>query len=204
VADRARAPDPLAGVVGATPLDPDEADGLLPPHIATQEALNAWENANIARARRWALGRRRDTSGILTLPFVEELHRRMFDRTWRWAGRYRATEKNIGLPVSMLRVGLRDALDDARVWLDGSAFAPAEAAARLHHRLVLVHPWPNGNGRWARLVADTLLRALDAPPFTWGSRASGVAHASARIAYLDALRAADRGDFAPLLSFVRS
>jgi fido (protein-threonine AMPylation protein) len=166
-----------AGPPGSTPLDPDEAEGLLPAHITTQGELNAWEQLNIARADAWAMSRRRRrATTVLTSNFAVELHRRMFDETWRWAGTYRRTGKNIGVPASEVRIALRER--------------------------VLGHPWPNGNGRWSRLMADTLLHGERQPRFSWGG-GDLVCATSARADYLAALRAADQGDFAPLLGFVR-
>ncbi|MEO8620656.1 MAG: mobile mystery protein B [bacterium] len=188
---------------GATLLDPDEAEGLLPSHVTTQAQLNAWEQLNIARADTWAISRRRRRAGVvLTSGFAEELHRRMFDETWGWAGAYRRTGKNIGIPPSQVRVALRERLADASYWLSAQVYDVDEIAARLHYQLVLVHPWPNGNGRWARLMADTLLHAERRPRFSWGA-ADLVRATHARADYLSALRAADSGDYAPLVAFVR-
>lgn len=191
------------GPPGSTPLDPDEVEGLLPSHVATQGELDAWEQLNIARADTWAMSRRRRrATTVLTSDFAQELHHRMFDRTWAWAGTYRRTGKNIGLPASQVRVALRERLEDAAVWIERQVHEIDEIAARLHYHLVLVHPWPNGNGRWARLMADALLHAERQPRFSWGG--GDLARATnARTDYLAALRAADRGDFSPLLAFVR-
>ena len=38
---------------GATLIDPDEAEGLMPTHITTQNQLNEWEQSNILEAERW-------------------------------------------------------------------------------------------------------------------------------------------------------
>ena len=125
---------------GATPLDPNEIDGLLPSHITTQEQLNEWEQANIARAHRWlASARKRD---FLSERFVRELHRRMFDQTWRWAGTFRKTEKNLGVAPAQIAPQLRDLLDDARYWLEHDTYSSDEAAVRFHHRLVSIHRLP--------------------------------------------------------------
>lgn len=84
------------------------------------------------------------------------------------------------------------------------ALAPDELAARFHHALVWIHPFPNGNGRHARMMADALLQQLGRPAFSWGSGANLVSASAVRARYLAALRAADRNDFADLVAFVRS
>ncbi|MBI2311604.1 MAG: hypothetical protein HYU77_03775 [Betaproteobacteria bacterium] len=72
---------------GATPLDPDESAGLIPLHIVTQEQLNAWEQQNILDAREWVFARKRKE--VLSQSFLRELHKRMFGKTWKWAGHIR-------------------------------------------------------------------------------------------------------------------
>lgn len=187
---------------GATPLDPDESAGLLPGHIATREQLDEWEAENILEGQRWAAGaaKRRD---ILDDAFLRELHRRMFGRTWKWAGTYRSTEKNIGVAPARIAEEARQLLENTRAQIAAEVAPIDEVAARFHHRLVWIHPFANGNGRHARLLTDLLLAANGAEPFTWGR--GDLEHAGeARARYLAALRAADARDFAPLLAFVRS
>lgn len=187
---------------GATPLDPDESAGLVPGHIATREQLDEWEAENILAGERWAAGaaKRRE---ILDDAFLRELHRQMFERTWKWAGSYHASEKNIGIAPERVAEEVRKLLEDTKARLAGKVAPTDEVAARFHHRLVSIHPFPNGNGRHARLLTDLLLAANDAEPFTWGR--GDLEHAGeARERYLAALRAADARDFAPLLAFVRS
>jgi fido (protein-threonine AMPylation protein) len=76
-----------------------------------------------------------------------------------------------------------------------------EAAVRMHYRLVMVHPWVNGNGRHARLLADVIIGAQGATPLTWGARQDLANPGSARSSYLEAIRAADQGEFTRLIRF---
>jgi len=185
---------------GATPLDPDELASLLPRHITTQGELNEWEQLNIVEGEAWARRQRRD---LLSETFLRQLHRQMFGKTWRWAGEFRKSDKNIG--VDWLRIGieLRQLLDDVRYQVEHASLPPDEIAVRLHHRLVAIHPFANGNGRHARLLADLLVVRLGRPRFTWGSR-NLVDAGATRQAYIAALQAADARDYAPLLAFARS
>jgi len=187
---------------GATPPDPDEASALVPTHITTQGELNEWEQQNILEAGAW-LRRAARRHEVLSEKFARELHKRMFRRTWKWAGTFRRSDKNIGVDWRQIEVQLHDLLGDVKYQIEHATYPLDEIAARFHHRLVSIHPFPNGNGRHARMMADTLLTKQGAVPFTWG-RADLMAEGAARQAYLNALRAADAGDFAPLLAFVRS
>jgi Fic-DOC domain mobile mystery protein B len=186
---------------GATPLDPNDVDGLLPSHITTQEQLNEWEQANIGRAITW-LASARDRE-VLGEGFVRELHRRMFNETWRWAGKFRATERNIGVAPEQIAPKLRNLLDDTHHWLQNGTYPIDETAARFHHRLVSIHCFANGNGRHARLMTDVMLTSRNAQPFSWG-RADLVHAGAARDRYLAALRSADAHDYTQLLAFCRS
>ena len=186
---------------GTTPLDPDEAAALIPRHIATREQLDEWEAENILAAERWLAARRR--KDVLDDGFLRDLHRRMFDRTWKWAGAYRPSEKNIGVPPERIAVDVRNLVRDTRVQIEQRVAPLDEIAARFHHRLVSIHPFVNGNGRHARLATDLLLATNGAPEFAWG-RGDLVHEGDVRQRYLAALQAADRGDYVPLLGFVRS
>ena len=184
----------------ATPLTPQERKELIPTHITLRSELNELEQQNIAAAARWAFGRRHVPTRE---SFLKSLHRRMFMRVWRWAGEYRTTERNLGVKPHMVEVSLHDVLDDVRYWVEHTTYRPDELAARFHHRLVSVHPFPNGNGRWSRLAADVLITRLDRRRFSWGGADLQKA-GTARAVYLAALQAADNHDLGPFVTFARS
>ncbi|MBA2707487.1 MAG: mobile mystery protein B [Gemmatimonadaceae bacterium] len=185
----------------ATPIDPEEAAELIPSHIATIDQLNQWEAADILNATEWAL--RRKQSNVPSEGFVRRLHQRMFHQTWKWAGHYRATEKDLGSPPSLISTHVRDACGNAAYWLQHKVFPPTELAVRFHHRMVVVHPFPNGNGRHARLLADVVLASLDEPELTWG-RTNLQQAGTAREDYIRALKLADKGDFQSLIELARA
>jgi Fic-DOC domain mobile mystery protein B len=187
---------------GNTPLSPEEQDDLIP-DLVTKEELNEWERQNILEAYEWAFDRRNlHRHDSFTESYVRELHRRMFDQTWKWAGRYRTSEKNIGI-VHQIREALAALLGDARFWVEHATFESDELAIRFHHRLVLINPFANGDGRHAQLMADVFLVRQGRPVFTWGG-ADIVRAGDFRRGYIDALRAADKNDIQPLLVFARS
>ena len=187
----------------ATPLDPDEAQGLIPSHIATRDQLNEWEQQNIVEGERWAFGRKH--RNLLSLEFVKQLHRHMFGKTWKWAGKFRTTEKNIGVDPTQISVQVQELLRDVQTQFEKRAYPLDEIPARFHHRLVWIHPFPNGNGRISRTMSDMLLVSHGAELFPWGGQSIDLVDArKVRDRYLKALRSADRGDYRALLEFVRS
>lgn len=152
---------------GATPLDPNEVEGLIPTHITTKAELDRWEQDNINEALAWI--EKRKPKDILNESFIKSLHRRMFCNVWKWAGKFRQSDKSIGVPWHRISIDLKLLCDDAKYWIEHQTFSEDEIAARFHHRLVFIHLFPNGNGRHARLIADILLEyVFNKPPFTWG------------------------------------
>lgn len=189
---------------GQTPLTPEEKLQLRP-SLSTRAQLNEIERLNIHAARLWAMrkaGLRR--TDLLTDAFARELHRRMFNQVWKWAGKYRTSDRNLGWEWPRIPEGMRALLDDARYWDEHATYSPAEIAVRLHHRMVVIHPWPNGNGRHARLLADILVAARGVPALTWGASLDLAQPGLARRQYIAALQAADQGNYAPLLAFATS
>jgi Fic-DOC domain mobile mystery protein B len=188
---------------GATPLDPDEAAGLIPIHITTQGDLNAWEQLNILQGDRWAA--RQNKRELLDEGFVRDLHRHMFNKTWLWAGTFRNSNKNIGVDWTQVSVKLRELLDNTRYQIDREVFDADEIAVRFHHQLVWVHAFSNGNGRHARLMSDLIVMRLGRPRLSWGSGSSTIHSAGQlREQYIAGLRAADQGHIGELLAFARS
>jgi len=183
-----------------TPLTPEEREQLIPTYIALRHELNEAEQVNIAAALRWARARRRN---VLDPAFLNELHRRMFGDVWKWAGKTGATGRNIGVEAYRIETDVRQLVDDAGYWIAHATYPPDEICMRFSHRLVAIHPFPNGNGRLSRLAADLLARQLGQVPFSWG-RASLIDAGETRARYISALRAVDNHDIAPLLAFARS
>jgi Fic-DOC domain mobile mystery protein B len=184
----------------ATPLTPEETRDLIPGHIAYRRELNEAEQENIARAQDWALRRKRD---LLTEKFIRELHRRMLGDVWRWAGRFRRSERNLGIAFYEIPIAIRQLLDDVHAWIEFNTYSADEIAVRFHHRLVQIHPFANGNGRHARLISDLLIMSMGRERFSWG-RQSLRDEGAVRQTYIAALRAADNHDIGPLLAFSRS
>jgi Fic-DOC domain mobile mystery protein B len=187
---------------GATPIDPNESKGLLLTHITTQGELNRWEQDNIVEALAWI--EKTKPANILNDRFIKLLHKKMFGNVWKWAGQFRRSDKNIGISWYQVPIYLNYLYDDVPVWIQAQKESPEKLAVRFHHRLVWIHPFPNGNGRHARLMADIFLEnVLHGAPFTWGAQ-DLTNPGEGRSRYIKALQAADNGNFVPLLEFAKS
>jgi Fic-DOC domain mobile mystery protein B len=187
----------------ATPLEPAEREGLIPSWVTQRSELNEVEQDNILKGDAWAKGiRGLNNKTILSIAFVRELHKRMFGEVWAWAGNFRTTERNIGINAYRIPQEISAALNDVGYWLEHNTYKSDEIAVRLNHRLVAIHPFPNGNGRHARLMADLLIKLLGGETFSWGG-ASIHTTGDLRAQYVSALKAADAHDITPLLVFAR-
>lgn len=188
---------------GATPIDADEAEGLIP-NLTTQKELNAWEQTNIADAALEHYGKKYTFAKILDYIFLKQLHKNMFSKTWKWAGEYRKTEKNfVSSAPEKIAIDLNKLIGDVLYWISNQTYLPDEICSRFHHRLVAIHLFPNGNGRHARFAADLLSESFGNEPFSWGSSDLYIA-GEARTKYLESLREADNNNYEPLIKFVRS
>lgn len=195
----------MSGIIGepdgATPLDPDDLEGVKFKHIKTRGELDELEQVNIQSGLQW-LSRIR-IKDVLSEEFIRTLHKRMFGDVWSWAGTFRSTEKNVGIDPIQIGEQLRMLLDDARYWAEHETYPRLEAAARFHHRIVQIHCFPNGNGRHARIATDAYLQERFAhPPIDWAGGFDLMQSNERRDEYIAALMAADAGDYEPLLSFV--
>lgn len=185
---------------GQTPIDEEEKRGLKIKSISTMGELDEFEQQNIEEAVEWMHKQTFTVDRVLDISFIQAVHRRMFNNVWKWAGQFRATDKNLGVPFYKIRQDLITLIEDCQYWIEHKTFPPEEIAVRFKHRLVSIHLFPNGNGRHSRLMGDILLKALDdKQSFSWGSKS--LRRGEDRKAYLNALHKADDGDITSLLTF---
>ena len=182
----------------STPLTPEEKNGLKLKWITLRSELNETEARNIAQAQLWlASNKKKD---VCSDTFLRKLHKKMFCDVWIWAGEYRTTERNIGVAPYQIPMKLMQLFDDLNFWIDNKTYSNHEIAVRLHHKLVQIHPFPNGNGRVSRLMADLVLRKLEGKTLYWGdTNLVDVSEVCRK--YIDALRKADAGDYTDLFNF---
>ena len=192
---------------GATPLAEAELNGLRLP-LLTRAELNLAEAQNIGRAVSWLFSHRRlRPESVTREAWLKNLHRRMYGEVWTWAGQYRTTDRNRGVPYWRIRVDMHNLEADVHSWLADTTsgrYGDDECALRFGYRLVAIHPFPNGNGRWSRLASDALVLALGRPRFSWG-RDSLAEPSALRRNYVAALQTADTDrDIGALIEFARS
>lgn len=191
---------------GQTPLDEEEKEGLKILTITTKGELDEFEQKNIEQAVLWTIGKKISADQLLSEQFLQSLHKRMFDEVWKWAGKFRKTEKNIGIDSWKIQTELRQLLNDTLFWVEHKSFSEDEIAIRFKHKLVSIHCFPNGNGRHSRLMADLIAEKIfNQKPFAWAQSHSILSQESdSRSIYLMALKKADKGEVTNLINFARS
>lgn len=189
---------------GQTPLDEDEKEGLKIKTITTQGDLDEFEQLNIEKAVEWTIHANLKPNKILTEKFVKDLHKRMYGDVWKWAGEFRRTEKNIGIPWIQIGVELKNLLDDTKYWIDKNTYSPEEIAVRFKHRIVSIHCFPNGNGRHSRMIADIIMESIFKKEiFTW-HQSNMVKADETRKEYMKSLKEAENGNINPLIEFAKN
>ncbi|MEY2595312.1 MAG: hypothetical protein RI965_584 [Bacteroidota bacterium] len=187
-----------------TPLSEEEREGLKLTFISSKKELNEFEQQNIEEAMLWLVRKSLSANNILTQKFICKLHERMFYNVWSWAGKFRTTDKNIGIHHKEINVALKILCDDVLYWINHKIFEPEEIAIRFKHKLVSIHCFPNGNGRHSRLMADIVIEKIfKQQVFTWGIDLKE-SNQSIREAYIKSIRDADQNNYKPLLKFSRS
>jgi len=190
---------------GQTPLEPEELEGIKIHSISTKAELDEHEQKNIEEAILWAMKLKLPYQKIISEKFIKDLHKNMYKNVWKWAGKFRTSEKNIGVKSYIIATELKILLDDTLFWIENKTYPADEIAIRFKHRLVFIHCFPNGNGRHSRLLADIIMEKIfNLPPFSWGIYQVGVEKEQMRAEYINAVKAADNHDYQPLLHFSQS
>ena len=189
---------------GQTPLDEAEKEGLKINSITTQGELDEFEQLNIEKAVEWTINVNLKPDKILTEKFVKGLHKKMYGDVWKWAGKFRMSEKNIGIEWTQIGIELKYLLDDTKYWIENNTFSPEEIAIRFKHRIVSIHCFPNGNGRHSRMMADIIMESIFSKEiFSW-HQSNMVKADETRKAYIYALREADNGNIESLIEFAKN
>jgi Fic-DOC domain mobile mystery protein B len=189
---------------GQTPLNEEEKEGLKIKSISTQGELDQFEQLNIEKAIEWTISKKFKVERILAEKFIKDLHRKMYDDVWKWAGEFRKSEKNIGIKWTQIGVELNYLLDDTRYWIQNGTFSPEEIAIRFKHRIVSIHCFPNGNGRHSRLMADIIMESVfSQEAFPW-QQSNMVKADQTRKEYIACLKEADNGNINPLIEFAKN
>ena len=186
---------------GSTPLDHDQILGIRFSHLTTMGELDELEDLNIQKGLEW-LNRQKDPN-YLSTEFICKLHEKLFGDVWKWAGKFRTAEVNISKYRSYdVAPQLKNFFEDAKLWIHHGEMSWDEISAEMHHRLVTIHPFPNGNGRTTRIYTEYVQKRNNQPVTSWMA-SLGKNPQLRRDHYIKALRSADKGDFDLLIEFMR-
>jgi len=183
---------------GETPID--DISGLKITGITTRSELDRVEADNILDAYlKYTVSPEQIKNVIFDTQFLQKLHQEMFGNVWSWAGEFRTTQTSIGIDPLQIRMSLYQLMDDLSFWQ--GTWEYQDSAVRLHHTLVKIHPFPNGNGRCARLFTDLWLLSIGEEMLEWGDDSIDDENEN-RSTYIEALREADKGNYELLKEFM--
>ncbi len=138
-----------------------------------------------------------------SLEWLLKLHEEMFGDVWSWAGKLRRIELSIGIKAYLVNMELKKLVDDLAFWEQNKTFDVVEIAARIHHRVVQIHPFQNGNGRWSRMLANIYLKQNGLQPTAWNENLLFKENPH-RDDYINALKQADNGNYSALIKLQKN
>ena len=190
---------------GATPGD--DTSGLIQRQLTDRHARNAAELDAISRAYNkhiYRARRKRAGTAWLTDPFIRAVHYDMYGEIWEWAGKYRTGALNIGVDFHLIPEQIKLLCGDFSYWnAENASMPPLEIAARLQNRLTRIHPFPNGNGRHARLITDIYFYSVRLPLPKWPQIQLLSEGDQIRSRYIEAMKTADQEDYRELIAFMK-
>jgi len=175
---------------------------LIIPWIRHLQDLNREEAENISNAyMKYLRPPVPDPAKWFQIKELMKIHHTMFCNVWKWAGTFRKSVTNIGIPPHLIPAHLSELCVEVSAWsLEAVELTFLERAARIHHRLAKIHPFENGNGRFARFIADRFLLANRCSHPFWPSGLGDAGESRQR--YILSLKAADKGDYDPLIELM--
>lgn len=186
---------------GSTPLDHDQILGIRFSHLTTMGELDELEDINIQKGLEW-LNHQKEVE-YLSISFLCKLHEKLFCDVWKWAGKFRTREVNISKYKAYdVAPQLKNFFEDVKLWINSGKMSWDEISAEMHHRLVSIHPFPNGNGRTTRIYVEYVQKRNNRSITSWMASLSH-SPTKRRDMYIQALRSADKGDFGPLIEFMK-
>ena len=182
----------------------DDVSGLILLHVTTRKELYEAEFINISDATKFYLLNPKQLSKFkIERQSLFNLHKRMFDKVWDWAGKKRASHKNIGIPAYKIEEEIQKFTDDYSFW-EKDNMDLLELIARLQHKLVWIHPFEGGNGRWSRLVGNIVYYEKYKKLIKWPEEKLQLKNKSSfREQYLEALREADKGRYNSMIALLK-
>jgi len=192
--------DEWTPTAGETPIDPS---GLKDRSIKTRSQLHLVEAENIRKAMvKYLAATPSASQSPFTYDWLLKLHGEMFGDVWEWAGVVRTRNLSLGISWEQIGQQLGGFVLDIQAWDKRENFL-LEQAVEIHHRMVCIHPFENGNGRWARLLANIWLRQHGKPAIEWPESAVDEQASSIRSEYIAAIVEADNHHLEPLMKLHR-
>ncbi len=180
---------------GQTPVDPSRLRRKYK-WVKTEGELAVVEAENVLKAHiKYLSGKLTAKKAPFDVPWMKRLHKEMFGDVWEWGGELRRVNFQFGVDWMQVQVQLYELAAVFEYWQDMDVL---QQSAHLHHRAVYIHPFYNGNGRWARMLSSIWLRLHGRRAIEWPDTIRGTT-SDVRDEYLACIYSANDGDFMPLI-----
>ena len=187
---------------GQSHLDQEELAGLKLVGIKDWTEILNQESKGIAKTVVWTEKNQFSTEKIFTELFIREIHKRMFGEVWTWAGKYRLSNKTLGVEKGLISKELKQLFNNIKFWIESESYDADEITIRFIHRLMQIQCFSNGNARHAKLMADIVIEnVFNGDIFTWGESLND--SKLQREKFLEALKKADKGKMEDLVKLAR-
>ena len=186
---------------GSTPIDPDQLEGIKFPHVTMMSELDELEDRNIQDGMDW-LNRQKKVD-YLNTDFLDKLHKKLFSNVWKWAGTHRQSMVNLSkVDRFNIKIELSKLFEDVKTRIEFGHTDWGEISAEFHHRLVSIHPYPNGNGRVSRIMTEYLQKRNNKEITNWSESLMSDPK-KRRDLYISSLVEADKGNYVDLIKFMK-
>lgn len=127
---------------------------------------------------------------------LKKIHRDMFGDIWSWGGiYYNGRLRNIGIESSEIPGAMIELCEEVKGYQKASSqLTILEQSARILQKLLHIHPFMNGNGRFARFVSDLYLHSMHGTSPEW-PYIDLLNDGEERSKYIKALEKSDLGDY---------
>jgi cell filamentation protein len=170
--------------------------------LTDKNVINEYEAKGIASAELFLFGL--DSDSPLSTRLLLQIHSIAFSELYDWAGKWRTTQVVVGQltppdPTQVLQL-MYQFIDNLNFKIDRSATSDdhLQTLVYSHYEFVRIHPFNNGNGRTGRILMNLVALKFGYRPIELYHR-----EGDGRKIYIDAMKAADRGNFELLTNLIR-
>ncbi|MEO8712160.1 MAG: Fic family protein [Parafilimonas sp.] len=170
-------------------------------NLTDKNAINEQEAKGIALAELYVLDL--DIDAPVSISLILELHKTAFGHLYEWAGKWRITNILVGQlqtpqPYQIIQL-MYQFIDNLnfKISIAKTKEEHIDCLLYVHYEFIQIHPFNNGNGRTGRILMNLVAMKFGYKPLILHYR-----EGESRKIYINAMKAADKGNFEPLRNLI--